>query len=121
PRRFITDQVLDLEWWSAAATITVTTAIIAAGKQICWQSWGGTDKVARPFARTDGFFFFHVLMSEAGNLKQQLDTFLRRKPKLRAGVYIARGAVVVGDVTIGDYSSVWYNAVVRGDINRIEI
>jgi carbonic anhydrase/acetyltransferase-like protein (isoleucine patch superfamily) len=60
-------------------------------------------------------------MSEAGNLKDRLDTFLRRKPKLGAGVYIARGTVVLGDVTIGDYSSVWYNAVVRGDINRIEI
>jgi carbonic anhydrase/acetyltransferase-like protein (isoleucine patch superfamily) len=60
-------------------------------------------------------------MSEAGNLKDRLDTFLRRKPKLGAGVYIARGAVVLGDVTIGEYSSVWYNAVVRGDINRIEI
>jgi len=36
-------------------------------------------------------------------------------------VYIARGAVVVGDVTIGDHSSVWYNAVLRGDINRIVV
>lgn len=60
-------------------------------------------------------------MSEAGNLKERLDTFLRRCPRVGAGVYIARGAVVLGDVTIGDYSSVWYNAVVRGDINRIEI
>jgi carbonic anhydrase/acetyltransferase-like protein (isoleucine patch superfamily) len=34
-------------------------------------------------------------------------------------VYIARGAVVIGDVTLGDHSSVWYNAVLRGDINRI--
>jgi carbonic anhydrase/acetyltransferase-like protein (isoleucine patch superfamily) len=36
-------------------------------------------------------------------------------------VYIARGAAVLGDVTIGDYSSVWYNAVLRGDINRIVV
>ena len=28
---------------------------------------------------------------------------------------------MLGDVTIGDHSSVWYNAVVRGDINRIAI
>ena len=55
--------------------------------------------------------------------KQQspFDTFLRKQPRLGEGVYIARGAVVLGDVTIGDHSSVWYNAVVRGDINRIEI
>jgi gamma-carbonic anhydrase len=60
-------------------------------------------------------------MSDAPKLNQQLDTFLRRKPRLGSGVYIARGAVVLGDVTLGDSSSVWYNAVLRGDINRIEI
>lgn len=51
----------------------------------------------------------------------QLDTFLRRQPALGSGVYIAKGAVVIGDVTLGDDSSVWYNAVLRGDINRIVI
>src|SRR5580704_2522329 len=56
-----------------------------------------------------------------GDLDRQLDQFLRAKPKLGKGVYIAKGAVVVGDVQLGDYSSVWYNAVVRGDINYIEI
>jgi len=54
-------------------------------------------------------------------LDQQLDRFLRQKPKLGKAVYLARGAVVLGDVTIGDHSSVWYNAVVRGDINRVVI
>ena len=34
---------------------------------------------------------------------------------------IAKGAVIVGDVTIGDYSSVWYNAVIRGDVDKIII
>lgn len=55
------------------------------------------------------------------DLTQQLDTFLRRTPRLGADVYLARGAVVVGDVTLGDRASVWYNAVLRGDINRIEV
>jgi gamma-carbonic anhydrase len=54
-------------------------------------------------------------------VESQLDGFLRKKPSLGRDVYIARGAVVLGDVTIGDHSSVWYNAVVRGDINRIVI
>jgi len=53
--------------------------------------------------------------------QNQLETYLRKQPRLGKGVYIARGAVVLGDVTLGDRSSVWYNAVVRGDINRIEI
>lgn len=54
-------------------------------------------------------------------VEKQLDQFLLQKPRLGQGVYIARGAVVVGDVTLGDFSSVWYNAVLRGDINRIVI
>jgi carbonic anhydrase/acetyltransferase-like protein (isoleucine patch superfamily) len=55
------------------------------------------------------------------DLNKQLDRFLRAKPKLGAGVYIAKSAAVLGDVRIGDHSSVWYNATVRGDINYIEI
>jgi carbonic anhydrase/acetyltransferase-like protein (isoleucine patch superfamily) len=54
-------------------------------------------------------------------LIRQLDTFLRREPQVGQGVYIARTAVVVGDVTLGDFSSVWYGAVLRGDINRIVV
>ena len=56
-----------------------------------------------------------------GDVSQQLDTFLRKQPTLGQGVYLARGAVVLGDVTLGDFSSVWYNAVLRGDINRIVV
>jgi carbonic anhydrase/acetyltransferase-like protein (isoleucine patch superfamily) len=55
------------------------------------------------------------------NVASQLDTFLRRKPNLGKGVYQARTAVVLGDVTIGSHSSVWYGAVLRGDINRIVV
>jgi carbonic anhydrase/acetyltransferase-like protein (isoleucine patch superfamily) len=54
-------------------------------------------------------------------LNAQLDTFLCKRPTLGTGVYIARGAVVLGDVTIGEYSSIWFNAVLRGDINRIVV
>jgi len=54
-------------------------------------------------------------------LTDQLDTFLRKPPTLGKEVYIARGAMVVGDVTLGDHSSVWYNSVLRGDINRIVV
>ena len=36
-------------------------------------------------------------------------------------VYIAEGARIVGNVTIGSESSVWYNAVIRGDEDRIVI
>lgn len=51
----------------------------------------------------------------------QLETYLRKRPTLGEGVYIAHGAVVVGDVSLGAHSSVWYNAILRGDINRIAV
>jgi gamma-carbonic anhydrase len=51
----------------------------------------------------------------------QLDRFLRKPPTLGKGVYLASTAVVVGDVTLGDHSSVWYHAVLRGDINCIRV
>jgi len=55
------------------------------------------------------------------NTLKQLDTFLRKTPKLGKGVFIAKTAVVLGDVTLGAHSSVWYGAVLRGDINRIVV
>ena len=55
------------------------------------------------------------------NVSSQLDRFLRQKPALGKNVYIARGAVVTGAVTLGDAASVWHNAVLRGDINRIVV
>ena len=55
------------------------------------------------------------------NVVSQFDRFLRRQPTLGRGVYLARTAVVLGDVTLGDFSSVWYGAVLRGDLNRIII
>jgi len=55
------------------------------------------------------------------SLIQQLDTFLRRPPTLGRGVYLASTAVVIGDVRLGDHSSIWYGAVLRGDINYIQV
>src|SRR5687768_13927776 len=66
-------------------------------------------------------FPVHLQYAAMNNLAAQLDQFLRKKPALGKGVYVAQGAVVIGDVTLGDYSSVWYNAVLRGDINRIVV
>src|SRR6202142_352978 len=53
--------------------------------------------------------------------EKQLDKFLRKKPKLGQGVYIAKTPVVIGDVTLGAHSGVWFGAVLRGDINRIVV
>ena len=41
--------------------------------------------------------------------------------RLHPTAFIAPGAVVVGDVALGACSSVWFNAVLRGDMDRIEV
>jgi carbonic anhydrase/acetyltransferase-like protein (isoleucine patch superfamily) len=46
----------------------------------------------------------------------------RFRPELLAdGVFVAPGAQIVGDVTIGERSSVWFNTVLRGDVEAIRI
>ena len=42
-------------------------------------------------------------------------------PKLDPSVFVADGARIIGDVEIGEQSSVWFNAVVRGDVDVIRI
>ena len=43
------------------------------------------------------------------------------RPKIGKGVYISNTAVVEGRVTLGERASIWHGAVLRGDINRIEV
>ena len=42
-------------------------------------------------------------------------------PKISESVFLASGVKIVGDVEIEDQSSVWYNTVIRGDVNYIRI
>src|SRR4030067_1013288 len=42
-------------------------------------------------------------------------------PKCHGSVFVAEGAMVIGDVEIGEDSSVWFHTVIRGDIHRIRI
>src|ERR1700681_86772 len=44
-----------------------------------------------------------------------------RLPKIPASAYIDPEAVIIGDVTIGEQSSVWPCAVIRGDVHYIRI
>ncbi len=43
------------------------------------------------------------------------------RPTIASTAYVDESAQVIGDVVIGDESSVWMNAVVRGDVNSIRI
>jgi carbonic anhydrase/acetyltransferase-like protein (isoleucine patch superfamily) len=47
--------------------------------------------------------------------------FEGNKPSVDSKAFIADGAKVIGKVTLHEFSSVWFNTVVRGDVNRIEI
>jgi len=42
-------------------------------------------------------------------------------PKVHKSVFIAENAVIIGDVEIGKEASIWYNCVLRGDVNYIRI
>ena len=42
-------------------------------------------------------------------------------PNLGENIYLADNATIIGEVVIGDNCSVWFNAVVRGDVNSIKI
>jgi carbonic anhydrase/acetyltransferase-like protein (isoleucine patch superfamily) len=47
--------------------------------------------------------------------------FKGTKPKIDASALVVDSAQIIGEVTIGEESSVWFNAVIRGDVNHISI
>jgi len=42
-------------------------------------------------------------------------------PKLAENVFLASGSKIIGDVEIGEGSSIWYNTVIRGDVHYVKI
>src|SRR5258706_13100877 len=56
-----------------------------------------------------------------GKLEKQLDRFLRKQPRLGKSVYLASTAAVLGDVKLGDHSSVCDHADWPGGTNRIVV
>ena len=42
-------------------------------------------------------------------------------PKIGENCYLADNATIIGDVVIGKDCSIWFNAVLRGDVNAIRI
>lgn len=47
--------------------------------------------------------------------------YLGQEPKISSSAFIASGAKIIGDVEIGEESSIWFNVVVRGDVHHIRI
>ena len=54
-------------------------------------------------------------------MEEKLFPYLSFYPKLGRNIFLASGVKVIGNVEIGDYSSVWYNSVLRGDVHYIKI
>ncbi len=54
-------------------------------------------------------------------LQDRLDRYLSRQPQIDPSAYVAPRATVIGDVKLAAKTSVWPSAVLRGDINSIEV
>ena len=48
-------------------------------------------------------------------------TFQGKTPQISPAAFVAETAALIGDVTVGPDSSVWYGAVIRGDCSRITV
>lgn len=51
----------------------------------------------------------------------ELIPFEGRSPRIHDTAFVAQGARLIGDIEIGAEASIWYNCVLRGDMNRIRI
>ena len=50
-----------------------------------------------------------------------IHSFKDKTPKIDSSALVIESAQIIGDVVIGEESSVWFNAVIRGDVNYIRI
>src|SRR5215213_1275636 len=50
-----------------------------------------------------------------------IKTFQGKSPRIHETAFVAENAVIIGDVEIGERASIWYNCVLRGDVNYIRI
>lgn len=54
-------------------------------------------------------------------VKALIRAFKGTLPKIASSAFIAENAAIIGDVEIGEQSSIWYNVTIRGDVNSIRI
>ncbi len=60
----------------------------------------------------------HCLNSQSSGL---ILPYQGKLPKIHESVFVAPGAILVGEMSIGEESSIWYNCTLRGDVNYIDI
>lgn len=69
----------------------------------------------------DGRQHQHSEHENTQNIMAYIKTVRNHTPKVGEGTFVAETAVLLGDVTIGRDCSIWYNTVLRGDVNTITI
>lgn len=50
-----------------------------------------------------------------------ISSFLGKQPQISESAFIVESADIIGDVTVGEQTSVWFNVTIRGDVNWIRI
>ena len=50
-----------------------------------------------------------------------IKAYLNKYPNIDRTVFVAEDALIIGEVEVGQYSSVWFKSVLRGDVNYITI
>ena len=50
-----------------------------------------------------------------------IQTFDGNKPEIKENVFIAEGSKIIGDVVIEKGASIWFNTIIRGDIDSIKV
>ena len=64
---------------------------------------------------------FRATISLPMTFDQRIARFFRSHPQLHPSAFVAANATVLGDVQLGEESSVWFQCVLRADINQITV
>ncbi|MBL7663486.1 MAG: gamma carbonic anhydrase family protein [Bacteriovoracaceae bacterium] len=54
-------------------------------------------------------------------MKERILSYLSHIPQIGERVFVAPGAWVIGNVVLGNHTSIWFNTVLRGDVNVIQV
>ena len=80
------------------------------------------DKGSLPVVRQGGFAVCEYERVENNkNLNMLIKSVRGKTPQIGEDCFIAENATIVGEVTMGNQCSIWFNAVVRGDVHFIKM
>ena len=66
-------------------------------------------------------YFANNILFQSFEAMAIIKSVLGKSPVFGVDCYLAENATVVGEVVMGDHCSVWFNAVVRGDVHYIRM